>query len=327
MNLLDSQHADELAALVALHEQGSFAAAGRALLRHPSVLSKRLNALEARLGVRLAERSTRHLHLTDEGLRLVDKVRQAAGLIADAQQEAAQGASQVRGRLRLSLPAAMGRRWLSPLLAEFALAHPQIVLEVEYADRFVDIVGERFDAAVRIGRLADSRLVALRLGGHQRILGASPAYLQAHGTPEHPEELAAHRCLGFTGLQSFPQWELVHGRVHGQARGQVHGQVRGEPRHTVLVRGPMVSNDSEALLTAAVMGVGILAGGDWLMSEHMAAGRLVRVLPDWRLDGASGIYFVRPSAAFSSAAMVALRDVLSHWFATRSPWRTPAPGA
>ncbi|MGC8045132.1 LysR family transcriptional regulator, partial [Salmonella enterica] len=84
MNLLDSQHADELAALVALHELGSFAAAGRALLRHPSVLSKRLNALETRLGVRLVERSTRHLHLTDEGLRLVDKVRQAAGLIADA---------------------------------------------------------------------------------------------------------------------------------------------------------------------------------------------------------------------------------------------------
>lgn len=315
MNLLDSQHADELAALVALHEQGSFAAAGRALLRHPSVLSKRLNALETRLGVRLVERSTRHLHLTDEGLRLVDKVRQAAGLIADAQKEAAQGASQARGRLRLSLPAAMGRRWLSPLLAEFALAHPQIVLEVEYADRFVDIVGERFDAAVRIGRLADSRLVALRLGGHQRILGAAPAYLQAHGTPVHPEDLAAHRCLGFTGLQSFPQWELVHGGSSGDVP-------QGQARHTVLVRGPMVSNDSEALLTAAVMGVGILAGGDWLMSEHMAAGRLVRVLPQWRLDGASGIYFVRPSAAFSSAAMTALRDCLVRWFATRSPWRT-----
>jgi DNA-binding transcriptional LysR family regulator len=225
--------------------------------------------------------------------------------------EAARGAEQVRGRLRLSLPAAMGRRWLSPLLAEFALSHPQIVLEVEYADRFVDIVGERFDAAVRIGRLADSRLVALRLGGHQRILCAAPAYLQAHGMPAAPEDLAAHRCLGFTGLQSFPQWELVHGQT----------------RHTVLVRGPLVSNDSEALLTAAVMGVGILAGGDWLMSEHMAAGRLVRVLPDWRLDGASGIYFVRPSAAFSSAAMAALRDCLSHWFATRSPWRTPSHGA
>ncbi|WP_047469434.1 LysR substrate-binding domain-containing protein, partial [Delftia sp. ZNC0008] len=97
---------------------------------------------------------------------------------------------------------------------------------------------------------------------------------------------------------------------------------QGQARHTVLVRGPMVSNDSEALLTAAVMGVGILAGGDWLMSEHMAAGRLVRVLPQWRLDGASGIYFVRPSAAFSSAAMTALRDCLVRWFATRSPWRT-----
>lgn len=303
MNLLDSQHADELAALVALHEQGSFAAAGRALLRHPSVLSRRLNALEARLGVRLAERSTRHLHLTDDGLRLVEKVRQAASLIAEAQNEAAQGASRVQGRLRLALPAAMGRRWLSPVLAEFALAHPQVVVEAEYSDRMVDIVGERFDAAVRIGRLADSRLVALRLGRHQRILCAAPQYLQAHGTPQEPGDLPDHRCLGFTALQSFPQWQLV----------------RGEQRHTVLVRGPLVSNDSEALLTAAAMGVGILAGGDWLMAGHMAAGRLVRVLPGWRLDGPSGIYLVRPSAAFSSAAMTALRDSLVQCFSRQGP--------
>lgn len=303
MNLLDSQHADELAALVALHAHGSFAAAGRALLRHPSVLSKRLNALEARLGVRLAERSTRHLHLTDEGLRLVEKVRQAASLIAEAQSEAAQGASEVRGRLRLSLPGAMGRRWLSPLLADFALAHPQLVLEAEYSDRIVDIIGERFDAAVRIGRLQDSRLVAQRLGRHQRILCAAPAYLQAWGTPQVPADLQDHRCLGFTALQSFPQWQLV----------------RGEQRHTVLVRGPMVSNDSEALLTAAAKGVGILAGGDWLMAGHRAQGSLVRILPDWRLDGPSGIYFVRPSAAFSSAAMSALRDSLVQWFAANGP--------
>ncbi|MDR0225314.1 MAG: LysR family transcriptional regulator [Burkholderiaceae bacterium] len=304
MNLLDSRHADELAVLVALQEQGSFAAAGRALLRHPSVLSKRLNALERRLGVRLVERSTRHLHLTDEGLRLVEKVRQASQLIAEAQDEAAQGASQVRGLLRLALPAAMGRRWLSPLLAQFALAHPQIVLETEYSDRFVDLVGERFDAAVRIGRLADSRLVALRLGAHERILCASPAYLQAHGTPLQPQDLEAHRCLGFTGLQSFPQWLLV----------------RGEQRHTVVVRGPMVSNDSESLLTAAAMGVGILAGGHWLMAEHLEAGRLVRVLPGWRLDGSSGIYFLRPSAAYGSAAVAALRHSLAQWFAGPGPW-------
>jgi len=154
MEMLDSQHADELATLLALGDEGSFAAAGRALQRHPSVLSKRLSALERRLGIRLVERTTRQLHLTHEGLRLIEKVREAMGLIAQAQKEAAEGARQVRGRLRISVPAAMGRRLLSPMLAEFALAHPQVTLEVEYADRLVDLVGEHFDAAIRIGNPA-----------------------------------------------------------------------------------------------------------------------------------------------------------------------------
>ncbi|MDA8521172.1 LysR substrate-binding domain-containing protein [Acidovorax sp. NCPPB 4044] len=306
MDLPDSQHTDELATLLALRDQGSLAAAGRALQRHPSVLSKRLAALERRLGVRLVERTTRQLHFTDAGLRLVEKVQQAAGLIADAEQEAAQGASQVQGRLRIAMPAAMGRRWLSPMVAEFALAHPQVVLEVEYSDRLVDIVGERFDGAIRIGTLADSRLAATRLCGHQRILCASPAYLQRRGTPRVPADLARHDCLGFTGLLSYPEWHLMR---------------PGEPRHTVLVHGPIVSNDSEALLTAALMGVGVLAGGDWLMKPHGAAGTLVHVLPGWRLDVDSGIHLVRPSARFSTAAMAAFREWVVAWFATREPWQ------
>jgi len=167
METFDSQHTDELATLVALADQGSFAAAGRLLARHPSVLSKRMQALERRLGVRLVERTTRQLHFTNEGWRLVEKLRQAAHLIRDAEQEAAQGAQEIRGRLRLSMPATMGRRWISPMLADFSLAYPEVALEVEYSERIVDIVGERFDAAIRIGNLADSRLVATRLCDQQ----------------------------------------------------------------------------------------------------------------------------------------------------------------
>lgn len=302
MELLDSQHADELATLLALGDAGSFAAAGRALQRHPSVLSKRLNALERRLGIRLVERTTRQLHLTHEGLRLVDKVREAMGLIAQAQKEAAEGAQQVRGRLRVSVPAAMGRRLLSPLLAGFALAHPQVTLEVEYADRLVDIVGERFDAAIRIGKLADSRLVATRLCGHQRLMAAAPAYLERHGMPQTPADLARHNCLGFTGLVSYPEWQLT---THAGAS------------HAVVVRGSLVSNDNEALLTAATMGVGILAGGDWLIHPCIEAGQLVRVLPEWQLDADAGIYLVRPSAQFSTAAMTVFRAWVVEWFAAR----------
>lgn len=124
MDAFDSRRADELATLLALHEQGSFAAAGRQLERHPTVLSKRL-------GIRLVERSTRQLRFTDEGERLVAKVREANRLIAEAEQEAAEGAATVRGRLRLALPAAMGRRWLSGMLADFVLAYPQVMVEAE----------------------------------------------------------------------------------------------------------------------------------------------------------------------------------------------------
>lgn len=302
MDLPDSQHADELATLLALSDAGSFAAAGRALQRHPSVLSKRLNALERRLGVRLVERTTRQLHLTDAGQRLVEKVREATDLIAQAEKEAADGAAQVRGRLRVSVPAAMGRRLLSPMVAEFALAHPEVTLELEYADRLVDIVGERFDAAIRIGQLADSRLVATRLCSHRRIMAAAPAYLARQGTPQVPADLAQHNCLGFTGLQSYPEWQLTQPGAS----------------HSVVVRGSLVSNDNEALLTAALLGAGILAGGDWLIHPGIASGQLVQVLPQWQLNADAGIYLVRPSARFSTAAMAAFRTWVVDWFAARA---------
>lgn len=305
MDAFDSRRADELATLLALHEQGSFAAAGRQLERHPTVLSKRLSALEMRLGIRLVERSTRQLRFTDEGERLVAKVREANRLIAEAEQEAAEGAVAVRGRLRLALPAAMGRRWLSAVLADFVLAHPQVMVEAEYADRFVDLIGEGFDAAIRIGELADNRLVARKLCDHRRILCASPEYLARHGAPVHPEDLAGHDCLGFSGLRSFPEWRLMSG-------GQ---QV------SVKVAGSLRSNDNEALLEAARRSVGILAGGDWLMGEDLAAGRLVRVLPQWQLDVAAGIYLVRPTARLNSAALTAFKAWMEARFEAGAPWR------
>ena len=295
----DSPHADELATLLALAEKGSFVAAGDMLQRHPSVLTKRLKALEHRLGVRLVERTTRRLHLTQEGERLVQRLREAQNLIAQAEAEASQGAVQVRGRLRISIPAAMGRRMLAPMIAEFALAHPEVTLELEYADRMVDIVGERFDAAIRIGKLADSRLVATKLSEHQRILCAAPAYLKRCGKPRLPSDLAQHNCLGFTGFLSYPEWKLM----------------RGDECVVMPVHGSMISNDSETLLTAATLGVGIVAGGSWLFQSALAEGKLVRVLPEWQLNADSGIYFLRPSAQFSTAAMTAFRQWVVDWFA------------
>lgn len=199
----------------------------------------------------------------------------------------------------------MGRRWLSGMLADFVLAYPQVMVEAEYADRFVDLIGEGFDAAIRIGELADNRLVARKLCDHLRILCASPEYLARHGTPVQPEDLAGHNCLGFSGLRSFPEWRLMS----------------GGRQVSVKVAGNLRSNDNEALLEAARRGVGILAGGDWLMGEDLAAGRLVRVLPQWQLDVAAGIYLVRPTARLNTAALVAFKAWLEARFEAGAPWR------
>ncbi|MGU7775520.1 LysR family transcriptional regulator [Burkholderia sp. MR1-5-21] len=305
MDFLDSRQADERATLLALWEHGSFAAAGRVLQRHPTVLSKRLGALERRLGIRLIERTTRQLRFTAEGERLVTRLRYAVSLIDEAEQDAAQGAAQIRGRLRIALPAAMGRIWLSSIVSEFAMAYPGVVVEVEYSERFVDIVAEGFDAAVRIGELSDSRLVAKKLCDHRRILCAAPAYLERHGEPTDPADLAGHNCLGFTGLHTYPEWKLT----------------RDGQQHAVKVHGGMISNDNEALLSAARLGLGILAGGDWLMTKDIDAGNLIRVLPEWQLDVAAGVYLVRPSAKYSSATTAAFKEWIEEAFSHGAPWQ------
>lgn len=294
MITLDSRHTDEFAALLALESQGSFVAAARLLQRHPTIISKRLAALEARLGVRLLERSTRHIRLTDAGARLVKRLRLATELMAEAEQEAASGAAEVRGNLRLAVPAALGRLWLAPILPEFLAAHPHLTITVNYSERLVDVIAEGFDVAIRLGELNDSRLIAKRLGDHRRILCASPGYIERYGWPASPTELTNHNCLGFTGLASYPEWKLF------SASEQV----------TVRPQGSLVSNDSEALLSAAIAGTGILGAGEWLFSRALANKELVRVLPDWELGAKGGIFLIRPSAKFSSSATLALKEWL-----------------
>lgn len=303
--LIDIQHSDEIAALLAVASEGSFIAAGRRLQRDPSVISKRVAAMEARLGVRLIERTTRQVRITQVGAQLVDRLHNALAAIAQAQQEATQGAAEPRGTLRLALPAAMGRLWIGPMLPDFLRANPQMSVVADYSDRFVDIIAEGYDAAIRIGELSDNRLIARKLSEHRRILCASPDYLARHGAPDTPAELTEHDCLRFSGLASFPEWRLYKGNL----------------QQKVITRGPLTSNDGESLLAAARAGMGILGAGEWLMSRDLEAGRLVRVLPDWLLDGdEGGVYLVRPSARFSPATTLAFKDWIEGRFAGGPPW-------
>jgi DNA-binding transcriptional LysR family regulator len=304
LDVLSNQHGDEIAAFLAVASQGSFVAAGRLLQRHPTIISKRLAAMEKRLGVRLVERSTRQVRITEAGAQLEQRLRSAVELMNDAQQQAAQGAGELRGTLRLALPAAMGRLWLGPMLPEFLKAHPQVSIIADYSEGLVDIIEQGFDAAIRIGELEDNRLIATKLSNHRRILCASPAYLQVHGVPATPEDLLQHNCLRFSGLASFPLW-----RLH-----------RGHELQTVSVKGNLTASDSESLLAAARADAGILGAGDWLMSRDIAAGKLIHVLPDWQLDSAGGVYLVRPSARFPTAVVVAFKQWLEAMFAPAPPW-------
>lgn len=304
-NLLDSHHNDEIAAFLAVASQGSFVAAGKLLHRHPTVISKRIAAMEKRLGLRLIERSTRRVRMTEVAEKLEQRLRSALGLIAEAEQQAISGAAEIRGVLRLALPATMGRLWIGPMLPEFLNAHPQVSIVADYSNHVVDILEHGYDIALRIGELQDSRLIASKLCDHHRILCASPGYIKRYGIPEMPGDLLVHNCLRFSGLASFPEW-----RLH-----------RATQQEIVLTKGTLTSNDSETLLSAALADTGILGAGEWLMSREIASGKLVRVLPDWRLDSAGGVYLVRPSSKFTSASVLAFKTWIESKFSSGPPWR------
>lgn len=305
---LDQGRAGELAALLAVAREGSFVAAAATLQRHSTVISKRIGALEQRLGVRLLERTTRRVRLTEAGARLAERLQMATDAIFEAEQEAAAGGILLRGRLRLAFPAAMGRQWLAPALPDFSRQYPSLQIEVDYAERYVDLVGEGFDAALRLGTLGDSRLVARRLGDHRIVLGASPDYLDRHGVPASPGALASHNLLRYTGPVSTPEWRMRNGSV----------------RETVVPAGTYHSNDIGALLEAARQGIGIVGFGDWSMARDFAAGTLIQVLPQWRFQTEKGIYLVRPSRQFTPARTEAFIQWITSLFASGLPWDTAA---
>lgn len=238
----DTNHVAEIAAFAAVAEEGSFTKAASILDRDATVLSRRVQSLERRLGVRLLARTTRHVALTEAGAIFLARAQAIVAALNDAQEEAsAHGGGEARGTLRLALPATFGRMWIAPSLPEFMAAHPQVRIDASYANRFVDLVAEGFDVAVRLGELADSRLVARRIAPRRRLLCAAPSFLKRHGAPERPEDLARLPCLAFSGLAAHPNWTFGH--------------TNGE-RVTVRADGPLVSDDAEGLVYAAVQGFG-----------------------------------------------------------------------
>ena len=288
----------DLSFFTLLMKQGSLAAAAQEMGVTPPSVSKRLAALEARLGVRLLHRTTRRISLTPEGeTYLGEGARVLADL--DALERTVSGAKALpRGLLKVSATLGFGRRHVAPALSKFALAYPEVEVQLHLSDRPVNLVEQGFDVAIRIGELPDARLTARKLALNRRVLCAAPAYLRRAGEPANPRELPQHRCIFIRESdETFGTWHLRS----------------GSRQETVKVRGPLSTNDGECALSWALDGHGILMRSQWDAAPYLRSGRLRTVLADWKPPPAD-IYLVFPTKANLSAKTRALVDFMHDRF-------------
>lgn len=240
---------------------GSFSAAGRQLGLTPSAVSRAVDRIEARLGVRLLLRTTRALALTAEGQTYLGAARRILADLEDAEREIAdQGAP--RGRLRISAALSHGRLCVVPLLGEFVRRYPHILVDIGLTDALVDVAAGQADVAIRFGPLADSALTARKLGETRRVIVAAPDYLARHGTPRVPADLYRHNCLNFNFRRAEPVWPF---REDGED-------------YTLSVQGSVEANNGETLGQLAAAGVGVTRVGAFSVADELADGRLVPVL-------------------------------------------------
>lgn len=286
-------------AFLAVVRAGSFSAGARALGRDVSVISRRIAALEKRLGIRLIERTTRRIRPTEEGRRYRQKIELADELLREAEEEARSLAARPAGTIRLTVPASFGRRWVAQALPGFLKAYPDIRIVLHCSDRYVDLLGDNFDMAIRIGILTDNRLIARKLADTSRILCVAPSYLVHHPALTHPQDLRKHDCLGFTPMHSWPEWRL-----------EKEGQQIAVP-----VQTRYESDEMDALILAAQSGMGVALAANWLVQKELAEGTLVSVLADWQAIGEDGVWLVKPSSQLQSAKISALTEWLVAWFA------------
>ena len=288
-----SDRLTEISAFVEVARQRSFVRAAEHLQMSVSRVSRAVAALEARLGVRLLQRSTRRVALSEAGRLHVARCEALLAELVDAEAAISERNTALRGSLRVSVPSGFGLTHLAPMLPDFLRRHPQLSIELQMSNRFVDLIEEGYELAIRVGTLRDSRLAARKLGANRRILVAAPAYLREHGAPSHPRGFAQRACLVLDIGERPDHWAL-------QSKSA---------RHTVRVSGPLQSNNVLALRTACVAGLGIALLPRFALGEQLAQGVLVPVLPRWQ-SAEQGIYAVYPSHRFIPAKVRAFVDFI-----------------
>lgn len=294
----------QLESFVAVAALGSLSAAARAQDIAPTMMSRRLDALEARLGVKLFVRSTRRLSLTSEGALFLEEAQRILRDLAEAEAQVAQGGTRPSGPLRISAPAGFGRRHIAPLLPDFLERYPDISITLDLSDRLVDLIDERYDCAIRIGDLDNSQYVGIRLADNRRVIVASPDYLNRFGRPNTPDDLVNHNCLSF-------------GTQGNQSRGWLlkqEGHVKA-----CRVKGTMSSSDGSVLHAWALAGCGLAWRSLWEVRQDIDEGRLVTVLDEFAAPP-NGIFALMPERRHIPPRLQVFTDMLKATYTQTSYW-------
>lgn len=293
----------EMEAFVRVVDHGGFTEAARKMGLSKSAVSKHVSALEARLSVRLLNRTTRRVNPTELGLAYYDRARTVLGDAAEADSMVTSMQATPNGSLRISVPVSFGINQVAGAVAQFLRAYPQVDVHMVLDDRYIALVAEGYDLAIRVGDLADSSLKARKLTEVARVLVASPGYLEQAGTPRVIDDLNAHQLLHYSYLSTGNFWRL---------RGP-----SGEERH-IRVGGRLTANNGDSLLKAAEAGIGIALLPAFILREAVTAGRLVEVLPG-RGQDRIGIHAVYPEGRFTQPKVRAFIDFMAERFRGMGP--------
>jgi DNA-binding transcriptional LysR family regulator len=295
----------QLESFVSVVARGSLTAAAKAEGVAPAIMGRRLDALEERLSVRLLLRTTRRITLTHEGSAFLEDCQRLLSELADAEASVSAGGVKASGHLRITAPAGFGRRHVAPLVPRFREQHADVSISLNLSDRVVDLAGEGFDCAVRVGDLHDSSLVSVRMADNRRLCVATPQYLKRHGTPQHPSALARFDCLTLSSDAS-------------QARGWAF-TVDGEGVH-LKPGGPLDCSDGQVLHDWCLAGYGIAWRSSWEVESEVADGRLLALLEDFAAPP-NGIYAVFPQRKHLPLRVRLWIDFLKHHYAQAAFWK------
>lgn len=276
-------------------EERSFAGASKAMGVSVATVSRAVTRLEERLGGRLFNRTSRRLALTDYGHALAERASKIYAEAEEAEDVAREASSRPRGLVKLSAPLSFGTRWVAPLLPKFFRRYPDIAVDLHLTDAFTDLIGDGFDAAIRISVMEDSSLVARLIVSVRRFVVASPTYIARYGRPQHPQDLGAQQCLSYLNRAKRDVWRFTHRETGEEC--------------SLTPTGPLRGTSVEALLPTVLEGLAITELPEFIATQYFRKKQLEPILTDWRLPE-GGVYFVTPTARARPAKISALADFL-----------------